>query len=109
MSPFVPPSTTTYETFCMLITVVPQYGDVSTALGSKKSVIGFRLVPLPEKLRYGIVAPVGPTNVPHKWTVVPGPIWLAPVPQLAEVLKKVTAYAVAQLCPVPAPVAACAM
>jgi hypothetical protein len=30
--------------------------------------------------------PAVPVKVPHSKTVVPGPIWLAPVPQLLELL-----------------------
>ena len=67
------------------------------APASNFSVIGWPLVPLPWNV--SPVAPAEPLIVPHKWTVVPGPIWPAPDPQLAEVLKKETGRAFAQLEP----------
>ncbi len=48
---------------------------------------------------------VGQVIVPQRWTVVPGPIWLAPVPQLLTELKNVYVRAFEQLDPLPAPVA----
>jgi hypothetical protein len=49
-------------------------------------VIGLPLVPFPWNVNS--VEPPTPVNVPQIVTVVPGPIWLAPLPQLEALLNQ---------------------
>jgi hypothetical protein len=71
---------------------------VKLAPGSQKIVIGLPAVPEPWAVK-GLVI------VPHRLTVVPGPIWAEPVPQLLDELKKDTGYASLQPLPLSAPAA----
>jgi len=72
--------------------------SVILAPGSKKMVMGEPLAPLPWAI-------TGVVIVPQRCVVVPGPIWLEPLPQLLPELKKVTGRAFEQEAPVPVPVA----
>ena len=63
-----------------------QYGADKVVPVSNKSVIGFPLLPLPRKVNS--VAPAPPVKVPQMVTVVPGPIWLEPLPQFEELLNQ---------------------
>src|SRR5215471_9344073 len=63
----------------------PKAGEVKTAPLSKRMVTGLPAAPLPWAVR--MLVPMAAENVPHKCTVVPGPIWPAPVPQFAALLK----------------------
>ena len=76
-----------------------QKGTLIFAPVSNRMVTGDPLDPLPCAVSGEAVM------VPHKCTVVPGPIWAEPVPQLLELLKKLTALASAQSAPLAAPLA----
>jgi len=97
----VPPSTTIQLNPLTLRQplVLSQAGKLICAPGTNKIVTGLPLEPLPRALNSVLI-------VPQRWTVVPGPIWPTPVPQLPALLKNATAYASAQSAPVlvPAPV-----
>src|SRR2546429_7964617 len=104
MIPFVPPSTVTQ--------LLPQavmapntfkYGAIKTPFFSNLIVMGLPLKPLP----FTAIAcpPADPVIVPHKCTVVPGPIWLVLPPQLPAVLTHVKGSASAQSAPFAEPVA----
>ena len=60
---------------------MPQLAKLTMAPDSKNRVTGLLLVPLPWKVKAVVI-------VPHRCTVVPAPIWLAPLPQLEELLNQ---------------------
>jgi hypothetical protein len=79
--PFVPPSTTIQLKPLMFKQplLLSQYGRLIIAFASKYMVSGALEVPLPWAVNSVAI-------VPQRFTVVPGPIWLAPEPQFAALL-----------------------